>query len=52
MADVLVEGDDIDRELNRRSTEQRIHREPAELKTPLGREPEQASAVESEGATG
>ena len=50
--DVLAEGDDIDRELNRRSSEQRIDRELSELKTRLGRETEQPSALESEEATG
>jgi len=36
--DILSEGDEIDRELERRSTEERVDRELEELKTQLGRE--------------
>ncbi|WP_459191912.1 PspA/IM30 family protein [Halosimplex sp. J119] len=36
--DVLAEGDEIDRELRRRSTEERVDRELEELKTRVGRE--------------
>ncbi|QGA82121.1 PspA/IM30 family protein [Halomicrobium sp. LC1Hm] len=49
--DVLAEGDEIDRELDRRSTEQRVDRELDQLKTQLGRETEGSQSVDVDGAT-
>ncbi|WP_436926643.1 PspA/IM30 family protein [Halosimplex amylolyticum] len=46
--DVLAEGDEIDRELERRSTEQRIDRELEEMKTRVGRETRDGTDVELE----
>ncbi|WP_226012768.1 PspA/IM30 family protein [Halomicrobium salinisoli] len=45
--DILSDGDEIDRELERRSTEQRIDSELEELKTQLGRETEPADVEEA-----
>lgn len=50
--DVLAEGDDIDRELQRRSSDQRIERELEELKTELGRETDDEVDVALEDASG
>jgi len=47
--DVLAEGDEIDRELEKRSTEQRIER--AEMKTRIGRETETETSVDIDGET-
>lgn len=47
---ILAEGDEIDRELERRSTEQRVEQELDELKTRLGREREELTEFEE--ATG
>jgi phage shock protein A len=49
--DVLADGDDIDRELERRSTDQRIERELTELKTQLGRETDDAVDIALEETT-
>ena len=49
--DVLAEGDEIDRELDRRSTEQRVDRELDQLKTQLGHETEGSQSVDVDGAT-
>ncbi len=50
--DALAEGDDVERELDRLSTEQRIDQELADLKTRLGPESGQQSAIESEETAG
>ena len=47
--DVLAEGDEIDRELEKRSTEQRIER--AEMRTRIGRETETETSVDIDGET-
>jgi phage shock protein A len=47
--DVLAEGDEIDRELEKRSTEQRIER--AEMRTRIGRETETEASVDLDGET-
>ncbi|WP_123538352.1 PspA/IM30 family protein [Halosimplex salinum] len=49
--DVLAEGDEIDRELQRRSTEQRIDRELEDLKTRVGRETDAGTDGELEPET-
>jgi phage shock protein A len=49
--DVLAEGDEIDRELDRRSTEQRVDRELDQLKSRLGRETESAQSIDVESPT-
>jgi len=46
--DVLAEGDEIDRELRRRSTERRIDQELEDLKTRLGRDEQPAIESDSE----
>ena len=46
--DVLAEGDEIDRELDRRSTAQRVDRELDQLKRQLGEETESASSIDVE----
>ena len=49
--DILAEGDEIDRELERLSTEQRVEQELEEMKTRFGREAEAEEATELEEAT-
>ena len=49
--DVLAEGDEIDRELDRRSTAQRVDRELDQLKRQLGEETESASSIDVESPT-
>jgi len=44
---ILDEGDEIERELERLSTEQRVEQELEEMKTRVGREPEQTTDLEA-----